>query len=289
MNGDHVAALEYDPRKIKRLLKLPALRPVPQGQADHHDDLRLLGRQALAPLRRHALHAPGDLPLEPHQLPLRRRALAGGRAVVVGAAEEALDLRLVEPDRAAGDGRGHHGRPLRPRAPAGRRRAAERRAGRDRHVQLPALRAVDPRARAGGQGDGAGGRAARPGEVHEAHRDPGRLRGAPARRVPDGGLRGPRRGERPLRGLRQRGPVLHGLLGDPDLAGREPVAHDRRGVRARRGAPHQARAGSRAAGAAGRVQAPHARGDRGRARGAQASAAPRSAEEKSRRRRKARR
>ena len=47
--------------------------PVPQGQADHHDDLRLLGRAPRPPLRRHPLHPPGDLPLVADQLPLRRR------------------------------------------------------------------------------------------------------------------------------------------------------------------------------------------------------------------------
>ena len=54
VNGDHVAALEYDPRKIRSLLDLPGLRPVLQGQADHDDDLRLLGPAARPPLRRHA-------------------------------------------------------------------------------------------------------------------------------------------------------------------------------------------------------------------------------------------
>lgn len=72
-NGDHVAAVEYDPRRVRRVLGLPGLRGLPQGQADHHDDLRLLGRPAGQPLRRHALHPPGDLPLLADELPLRRR------------------------------------------------------------------------------------------------------------------------------------------------------------------------------------------------------------------------
>ncbi len=68
------------PAQDQAAARHPALRAVPQGQADHHDDLRLLGRQALQPPRRDPVHAPGDLPLEPHQLPLRRRPLARGRA-----------------------------------------------------------------------------------------------------------------------------------------------------------------------------------------------------------------
>ena len=85
VNGDHVAAIEYDPAQGPRRARPARLRRVLQGQADHDDDLRLLGRQARPRARRHPLHAPGDLPLDAHELPLRRRRDARGRPVVVGA------------------------------------------------------------------------------------------------------------------------------------------------------------------------------------------------------------
>ena len=46
MNGDHVAAIEVSDRAVRDVLGLPGLRRLPQGQADHDDELRLLGRQA---------------------------------------------------------------------------------------------------------------------------------------------------------------------------------------------------------------------------------------------------
>ncbi len=187
------------------------LRPVPQGQADHDDELRLLGRAPRAPARRHALHAPGDLPLQPDQLPLRRRARPGRRRLVVGAPEEAGHRELEQPDRAARDGGGHPRRHVRGAAPAGRCDPPELGPGVDRDVLLPPVRAVARGPRAGQPGDEAGRRARRPGQVHEADRDPGRLRVAPARRGAHGRVRGARGGGPPLRGVRQRGPVLHGL------------------------------------------------------------------------------
>ena len=45
---------------------------------------------------------------------------------------------------------------------------------------------------------------------------PRRQRGTSARRLPDGRLERPGSGRPPLRGVRQRGPLLHGLLGDPE-------------------------------------------------------------------------
>ena len=78
-------------------------------------------------LRRHALHAPGDLPLaRSTQLPLRRRPRARRRAVVVGPAEEAarsrtwnnhIELLAMVEDTNDGDV---------PRAAAERRRRAAR-------------------------------------------------------------------------------------------------------------------------------------------------------------------
>ena len=44
VNGDHIAAIEYDERKVRDVLGLPGLRPDLQGQPHHDDDLRLVGR-----------------------------------------------------------------------------------------------------------------------------------------------------------------------------------------------------------------------------------------------------
>ena len=98
------------------------------------------------------------------------------------------------------------------------------------------------------------GRAQRPGPVHEAHL-PRRVRVASAGRLPDGRLEGPRRRRPPQRGVRQRGPVLHRLLGDPDVAGREPVADDLGRVRARGRAADRPRGRLRPARQAGRLRA----------------------------------
>ena len=74
VNGDHVAAIEIDPQQGRSACSAcRRLRRVPQGQADHDDELRPLGRQARQRPRRHPLHPPGDPPLPAHQLPLRRR------------------------------------------------------------------------------------------------------------------------------------------------------------------------------------------------------------------------
>ena len=101
-----------------------------------------VGRRGVR-LRRHAVHAPGDLPLLTDELPLRQRPDRARRPVVVGPAEEAGGRALVKPDRAAGDGRGHPGRDL---LRCRRRAASGIRAGsgpdRNRHVQLRDVRAV---------------------------------------------------------------------------------------------------------------------------------------------------
>ena len=87
-------------------------------------------------------------------------------------------------------------------------------------------------ARGGERGDAGGRRARRAGALPGAQRVARRVLRAPARRLPHGGVEGPRRGRPPLRGVRQRGPLLHRLLGDPDLARREPLPDDlgRRGA-----------------------------------------------------------
>src|SRR6266511_558326 len=241
-----------------------ALRPVLQGSPDHRDELRLLGRQARLTARRHPLHPPGDPALSAHQLPVRRRAKARRRALVVGEAEEALDLHLVRPHRDPGDGRGHERRRLLRRAARGwRTRPTQRRAGRDRHVQLRAFRAVRPGEGGGRQGDEADRGAPRRGQVPEALRDAGRLRLAPPGGLPDGRWPGPRGGRRSLRGLQLRGPLLHGLLGDPHQPRGQSIAHDLGGLRACGGQARAARRRLRASEAAERFSVQDARRARG--------------------------
>ena len=151
---------EEGPQRPRPSRWLPGL---PQGQADHDDELRPLGRQARQPPRRNPVHAAGDPPLPAHQLPLRQRPLGRRRADLVGPRQEALDLELVAAHRDPGDGRGHQRRRvLRGAADGQRARAAERRPDRDRALQLHDLGAVaaGPRARptprSAGSASGAG-------------------------------------------------------------------------------------------------------------------------------------
>ena len=124
--------LQRRPRRGDRVRPAPRargpqaarLRRLPQGPPDHDDDLRLLGRAARQPLRRHALQPPGDLPVDADELPLRRRPRPRGRPVVVGPAEEGGHRALGQPDRAAGDGRGHARRDVHARLPHRRRRSS---------------------------------------------------------------------------------------------------------------------------------------------------------------------
>ena len=250
MNGDHVAALEYDPRKVRR-----AARACPRyGQFHKGKPITTMtydfwvGRRA-QPLRRHALHAPGDLPVEPDELPLRRRARARGRAVVVGRCRRSARSRewanriellaMVEDTH-----RRRASTSCRRRAAACGPTPARWWSGTFSYqLSEQSLRVRELADRAMAQvGERRGlAKFLKLTETQGAYASHP-LGGCRMAESADLGVV-----ERPLRGVRQRGAVLHGLLGDPDLAGREPVAHDRRGVRARGGAPHQARRGPRAA------------------------------------------
>ena len=210
---------------------------VPQGQADHDDELRLLGRQARQPPRRHPLHAPGDPALPAHQLPLRRRRAATASEPSWWGREKKRSISTwSQPHRDPGDGRGHPRRRVLRRAARRRRpRAAERRPGRDRPLRLRA----SPSSRCGSASaaDAAIKRIVERrglGRFLKLTETPGVYASHPL-----GGCRmadddRPRRRRRRLRGLRLRGPLLHGLLGDPDQPRRQPVADDLRGLRARR-------------------------------------------------------
>ena len=170
------------------------------------------------------------------QLPLRRRATRARRAELVGAAEEALDLDLVAATSSCWRWS---------RTPTTARSTPCRPTG-GGHVQPNGgpigiglfnydLSEQSARIRERGQrGDPARSRAARRRAVPEARRDrrasTRRTRSAAAGWPTSTGLR---RRRRRLRGVRLRGPLLHGLLGDPDEPRRQPVADDLGGLRAR--------------------------------------------------------
>ena len=240
VNGDHVAAIEYDAEPRSRdVLGLPRLRRVLQGQADHDDELRLLRRQAAAT----STTAPASR--------CRRSCLSqltnflyddgrgnGGRADLVGAREEALDLDLVAAtSRSSRWSRTPTTATFYRRAAERRRlRAPERRPGRRSGSSTTTLSEQSIAGARGGQrGDPGRSSSARGlGRFLKLTETPGVYAVAPARRLPDGRLDRPRRRRPPLRGVRLRGPLLHGLLGDPDQPRGQPVADDLRGLRARR-------------------------------------------------------
>ena len=107
VNGDHVAAIEFDPARVQSVLGLPGYHEFYKGKPITTMSYDWwVGRRG-ARVRRHPLHPPGDLPLDADELPLRQRPHRARRPVVVGPAEEAGGRPLVQPDRVAGDGRGH--------------------------------------------------------------------------------------------------------------------------------------------------------------------------------------
>ena len=201
VNGDHVAAIEYDPRKIRDVLGLPGYGEFYKGKpittmtydfwvgrrAHRFDGTRFTLQEIFLSSLTNFLYDDGRSPAgDPSWWGVqKKRAISkwSNRIELLAMVEDTQDGRfdLVPPQ----------GGGVRPNAGPvviGT-------------VQLHALGAVDPRARAGRPGDGAGGRAPRPGEVHEADRDRGAYAAHPLGGCADGGLGGPGRGERPLRGL----------------------------------------------------------------------------------------
>ena len=143
VNGDHIAAIEYDEKKVRDVLGLPGYGAVLQGQANHDDELRLVdvGRRGnandgkrftlqeiyLSPLA-HTLYDDGRDP--------------SGEPSFCGLQKKQALAHLQQPHRDPRDGRGHPRRRV-PRAASERQpRAPERRAGRGRAVQVRAVGAV---------------------------------------------------------------------------------------------------------------------------------------------------
>ena len=134
VNGDHVAALEYDPAKVRRLLGLPGYGQFHKGKpittmtydfwagrrSRRFDGTRFTLQEIFLSSLTNFLYDDGREP--------------AGRAVVLGGAEEALGGAVERPHRAAGDGRGHHGRALRAGAAPGWGGAPQRGPGGGGHV-----------------------------------------------------------------------------------------------------------------------------------------------------------
>ena len=74
INGDHIAAVEYDEQKVRDVLGLPGYGQIYKGNHITTMTYDYWTGQARERQRRQALHAPGDLPLPARAHPLRRRA-----------------------------------------------------------------------------------------------------------------------------------------------------------------------------------------------------------------------
>ena len=108
INGDHIAAIEYDEQKVRDVLGLPGYGQIYKGNHIATMSYDWFAGRSDHSVRRHALHAAGDLPVVAGARPVRRRARSRpATAVLVGAAEEAGALDVQQPHRDAGDGRGH--------------------------------------------------------------------------------------------------------------------------------------------------------------------------------------
>ena len=263
--------IEYDPKKVASVLGLPRLRPVLQGQADHDDDLRLLGRPPRPP------HDGTRFTLQEIFLSTLTNFLYDdGRAPEGdpswwGLAEEALDRDLDRPHRAARDGRGHERRrrsTLPP--PDGGARPPERRADRRSGCSTTVLGAVDRASASAANAAMQADRRARAGSarflkltetqgVYCAHPLGGCRMAESTRTSASSTTR--------CEAFGNEGLFCIDSLGDPDVARRQPVADDLSGVRASRGGARVARGGPRPARGAAGLSAPHAGRVRGRARG----------------------
>ena len=260
VNGDHVGALEYDPAKVRSLLKLPGYGQFHKGKpittmtydffarrrAHRFDGTRFTLQEIFLSTLTNFLYDDGRGGGY-FWRPAKKRSVSewSNRIELLAMVEDTMDGRFTFNAPQRGGIRPNAG----PVVIGAFHYQFSEQSLRVRELADRAMRQIGERR----------GLA----KFLQPRGDAGRVRGASARRGADGGLGGARSGERPLRGLRQRGSVLHGLVGDPDLARREPVAHDRRGLRARGRPPDQAGPRARAAGAACRFQTQGSAGHRG--------------------------
>ena len=254
VNGDHMAAIEYDEKKVKDVLGLSGYGQFYKGNhittmsydfwtsqpGNANDGKRFTLQEIyLSPLA-HTLYDDGRDPAgEPSFYGLQKKqALStfNNHIEILAMVEDTHDGEFLAPPPL-----GSHVRP-------------ERRARRRGDVHVRAVRAVHPRAGGCRRGDQEHRAALGPGPLHEAQHAP-RVRGAPAGRLPHGRLKGLRRGRPSQRGVRQRGPVLHRLLGDPHVARCQSFPHHLGRLGACGRAADRSRRRLRAAGEARRVRA----------------------------------
>ena len=257
VNGDHIAAVEYDEKKVRDVLGLPGYGQFYKGnhittmsydwwvgrRGHAYDGKRFTLQEIFLSNLAHTLYDDGRAPTDPTWWGLQKKqALStfNNHIEVLAMVQDTHDGEFLAPPPT-----GSH---IRPNAgPVG--------IGPFKYeLSDESVRG----ARGGERGDRERGVAQRPGPFREADlRQPQRR--PPAGRLPDGRLEGLRRGRPPQRGVRLRGPVLHGLLVDPDLARREPVADDLSGRRTRLRAADRTQHRLRPAGEADRLQARRSR------------------------------
>ena len=212
--------VEYDPKKVRDVLGLPGYGQFYKGKpittmtydfwvgrrAHRYDGTRFTLQEIFLSSLTNFLYDDGRAPEgEPSWWGLqKKRAIStwNNRIELLAMVEDTHDGALL---RRAADRR----RRVRPNAGPGR----------DRAVRLHAL--ASSRSACASRPNAAMKQIAERrglGRFMKLTETQGALRVASARRLPDGGVAGPRRRRPPLRGVRQRGALLHGLLGDPDLA-----------------------------------------------------------------------
>ena len=173
VNGDHIAAVEYDPAKVRSILGLPGYadfhkgKPITTmsydwwvGRGDHrYDGTRFNLQEIFLSSLTNFLYDDGRAPAgDPSWWGMQKKqAIAhwSNRIEILAMVEDTSDGTFLGPP------------------PGGGGRTAQRRAGRGRDVHLRVLRAVGPGPRGRQRGHQARRRAPRPRAVHGAHRDPG--------------------------------------------------------------------------------------------------------------------
>ena len=239
VNGDHVAAIEYDRAKVRDVLGLPGY-----GQFYKGKPITTMTYDFWVGRRGHRYDGTRFTLQEIFLSPLdatsstTTAASRDGDPSWWGLQKKQVDLDLEQPHRDPGDGRGHQRRRRSSRAPPDGGGARAARTPGPVGVGLFTYTLSEQsiaRARGGQRGDASrSSSAAALGRFMKLTETPGAYAAHPL-----GGCRmadstRPRRRRPPRRGVRLRGPLLHRLLGRSRLARRQPVADDLGRLRARR-------------------------------------------------------
>ena len=253
-NGDHVAAVEFDPAKVRPVLGLPGYDEFYKGKP-----ITTMSYDWWAGRRAHAYDGTRFTLQEIFLSTLTNFLYDGGRTIPGGPSWWGLQKKRAVAHWANRIECWRWSRTrTTARSSASARRgcgAAQRRADRGGDLQLCAVRPIGGDPDSGKRGDPQGRDQPPPRAVHAADRDAGRLLRAPARRLPDGRVAGPGRRRRRRRRVRLRGPVLHRRVDRADLARSQSVADDLRPVRTLRRAARRPRSRLRSSGQAGGLPA----------------------------------